>query len=138
VTTQENRPGGNRAALTSTTLTAQCSVPLLGSVSAIRDWYEQNHGPLPRPPRLQTNPLESRQVHWPSVSDVVRPVLSRHPDYPMVGTPAWCALPTDDTRVIAAIFAAAEQWALQQWITQDAAAEGSRAISGALDWSVVR
>jgi hypothetical protein len=56
----------------------------------------------------------------------------------MVGTPAWCALPTDDTRVIAAIFAAAEQWALQQWITQDAAAEGSRAISGALDWSVVR
>ena len=117
--------------------TAPAWLPLLSSVADIRAWYEQAHGPLPRPPRPQSCPLESRQIHWPSVSDVVRPVLSRHPDYPMLGTPAWCALHTDDPRAVAAIFAAAEQWALQQWIAQEADAEASHAISSALDWSAV-
>ena len=113
------------------------SVPLLSSVADIRAWYEQAHGPLPRPPRLQSCPLESRQIHWPSVSDVVRPVLSRHPDYPMLGTPAWRALHTDDPRAVAAIFAGAEQWALQQWIAQEADAEASHAITSAVDWPAV-
>jgi hypothetical protein len=53
----------------------------------------------------------------------------------MVGTPAWCALDDDDTVKLAALFDAAQHWALRVETCQQAQCDGSRAVADAVDWS---
>jgi hypothetical protein len=57
--------------------------------------------------------------------------------WPMLGTPGWCELPDDDPAKLAALLDAARHWALRVDMAQQAAADASRAISGAADWSSI-
>lgn len=58
-------------------------------------------------------------------------------DFPMAGTPAWCALPDDHPVKLAAAFDAAQHWALSVDTAQAAQAAASQAISAAADWTAV-
>lgn len=78
--------------------------------------------------------VSSQQVSWWSVHTFVEPVLARIGSWPMVGSPAWCALPDGDPGKIAAIFSAAEHHALRVETAQEAECEASSAISAAADW----
>jgi Protein of unknown function (DUF2742) len=55
----------------------------------------------------------------------------------MVGTPAWCALAEDDPRKQAALFDAAQHWALRMETCQQACCDASHEISNAADWSAL-
>ncbi|ORV29467.1 hypothetical protein AWB98_06675 [Mycolicibacterium conceptionense] len=67
--------------------------------------------------------------------EYVLPVLERAGDFPMVGTVAWCALADDDPRKIAAVFDAAQHWALRIEASQIALADASKEIAAAADWA---
>ena len=73
-------------------------------------------------------------MSWWSVHEHVSPVLEQVGSYPMAGSPAWCALPDDDPRKLAALLDAAQHWALRLETCQQAQCEASRAISAAADW----
>ncbi|HUH70030.1 MAG TPA: DUF2742 domain-containing protein [Mycobacterium sp.] len=79
--------------------------------------------------------MGSAQVSWWDVHDFVAPVLARAGEWPIVGTPEWCAMPVDHPAKIAAVFDAARHWALRVETCQTALAEASRAVSAAEDWS---
>ncbi|MGH3628099.1 MAG: DUF2742 domain-containing protein [Mycobacterium sp.] len=81
--------------------------------------------------------LESQQVSWWSVHEFVDAVLNQVNDWPMLGTPAWCSLTHDDPRKWCALLDAAQHWALRIETSQEARAEASRAVSGAVDWDAV-
>jgi hypothetical protein len=57
--------------------------------------------------------------------------------FPMVGTPAWCDLDDDDPVKHAAVFDAAQHWALHVDTCQEKRAHASQAISAAEDWSAI-
>jgi uncharacterized protein DUF2742 len=78
--------------------------------------------------------IESQQVSWWSVYKHVQPVLKMAGEWPMAGTPAWCALDNDDPAKVAALYDAARHWALRVETFQEARCEASRAISAAADW----
>lgn len=80
---------------------------------------------------------QAQSVSWFEVHLWVQPYLDATGDYPMVGTPAWEALPDDDRRKWAAALDAARHWALRVETCQQARAEASQAISAAADWSQV-
>lgn len=86
---------------------------------------------------MNTNAATSQQVSWWSAHEYVEPVLARVGAHPMVGTPAWCALSDDDPRKVAAVFDAAQHWALHLEINQEARAEASRSVSESVDWPAV-
>lgn len=71
------------------------------------------------------------QVSWWDVHEFVQPVLARVGAWPMLGTPAWCALPDDDPRKVAALFDGARHWALRVETHQVAECEASHDISAA-------
>jgi hypothetical protein len=73
-------------------------------------------------------------VSWWSVVEHVQPILDAAGTWPMAGTPQWCALPDDDPRKTAALFDAAQHWALRLETGQQQAAEASHDISAAADW----
>lgn len=75
----------------------------------------------------------SRQVTWEAVHEYVERVATTA-GFPMVGTLEWCSLPDDDERKAAAIYSAAEHWALYVEGNQRARAEASRDVSAAADW----
>ena len=79
--------------------------------------------------------IGSRSVSWWSVHEYVAPRLAEVDSWPMVGTPTWCALHDDDPIKLAAIFDAAQHWALRIETAQEAMAEASHEISGVADWS---
>ena len=81
-----------------------------------------------------TAATSSQQVSWWSVHEYVIEVLNRRGSWPMVGTPAWCILGNDDPVKVAALFDAAQHWALQVEINQEARADASRAVSAGVDW----
>ena len=81
-----------------------------------------------------TAAISSHQVAWWTVHEYVTPVLSRHNYWPTVGTPDWCLLADDDPARQAAVFDAAQHWALHVEINQEVRAEASRAVSEAADW----
>lgn len=81
--------------------------------------------------------IASRQVSWWTVHEFVTPLLERVGSWPMVGTPAWCALDDSDPAKLAAIFDAATHWALRLDTAQEASCEASQAISEAEDWAAV-
>ncbi len=79
----------------------------------------------------------SRAVNWWTVHLWVSPLLDAVGNWPMAGTPAWCALADNDPVKLAAVFDAARHHALRVDTAQDAMAEASRAVSAAADWSAI-
>ncbi|MBI5338036.1 MAG: DUF2742 domain-containing protein [Mycolicibacterium rufum] len=105
MTAKENRPGVNRAADDETNVEPE-------SIAA---------------------PGSSQQVNWRAVHRWVAPALTADP-WPMIGTPAWRDLPDDDPRKLAAVFDAAQHWALRVEGCQLAFALSGVEISQAADW----
>jgi hypothetical protein len=81
--------------------------------------------------------MRSAQVSWWSVHEWVRPYLDDAGPLPMAGSPQWCDLDDTDPRKVAALFDAAQHWALRVETCQQAQAETSRDISAAADWSAI-
>jgi hypothetical protein len=79
----------------------------------------------------------SRQVSWWSVHEYVEALLTNAATWPMIGTPQWCDLADDDPRKLAAIFDAAQHWALRVETCQIAVADAGSAISAAENWSAI-
>jgi len=73
--------------------------------------------------------VSSRAVSWWETHQFVQPFLDSVGDWPMVGSPEWCALPKDDRRRWAAILDAAQHWALRMETAQEAITQASHAIS---------
>ncbi|OMB93207.1 hypothetical protein A5732_16790 [Mycobacterium colombiense] len=71
-----------------------------------------------------------------SVHEHVQPFLDLVGSWPQVGSPAWCALEEGPVR-LAALLDAAQHWALRLELCQEARAQASQAIAGALDWPEV-
>ncbi|WP_085078422.1 DUF2742 domain-containing protein [Mycobacterium palustre] len=57
--------------------------------------------------------------------------------FPMVGTPAWCALDDDHPEKIAAVFDAAQHWALRVDTAQEELAAASKAVAAAAAWTAI-
>jgi hypothetical protein len=80
----------------------------------------------------------SQQVSWWAVHEFVGPGLALQAlPWPIVGTPAWCALDDADPRKLAAVLDAAQHWALHLETGQQASGDASRELSGAVDWSAL-
>jgi hypothetical protein len=81
--------------------------------------------------------VDSQQVSWWSVREFVTSCLDEAgvESFPLVGTPAWCALPADDERKIASLFDAAQHWALRLETWQLERTDASRELRQAADWS---
>nr|WP_321182435.1 DUF2742 domain-containing protein [Mycobacterium kansasii] len=79
----------------------------------------------------------SHQVGWWDVHLYVSPLLAAAVSWPMIGTPAWCQLDDTDPAKVAAVYDAAQHWALRVETAQEARAEASRDISAAEDWGAV-
>ena len=79
----------------------------------------------------------SQQVSWWSVHEFVNTILEGVGSWPTVGTPAWCALDDGDPRKQAALYDAAQHWALRLETCQQARCDASREISDAIDWSAL-
>jgi hypothetical protein len=87
--------------------------------------------------KADTNFTASQQVSWWSVHEQVTGLLQEVGDWPMAGTPAWCALDDDDPVKLAALFDAAQHWALRVETCQEAECEASHDISAVADWSAI-
>jgi hypothetical protein len=81
--------------------------------------------------------ISSRQVSWWWVHEYVAATLVTVGTWPMVGTPAWCALDDHDPVKIAALFDAAQHHALRVETAQQARCDASRDIADAEDWSAI-
>jgi hypothetical protein len=81
--------------------------------------------------------MGSAQVAWWTVHEFVSPLLEAVGSWPIVGTPAWCALPDDDPAKLAALLDAAQHHALRVETAQQAMAEASHDISAAAHWSAI-
>lgn len=79
----------------------------------------------------------SQSVSFWEVHEFVASMLARVGSWPMAGTPAWCALPADHPAKLAALFDAAQHWALRLETSQEAGCQASHDISGAADWGAV-
>lgn len=79
----------------------------------------------------------SRQVSWWEVHEFVQPYLTAAGSWPMAGTPEWCLLDDNDPMKIAALYDAAQHWALRVETCQEARCQASRDVSAADDWSRV-
>ncbi len=81
--------------------------------------------------------VSSQQVSWWSVHEHVAPILMAVRSWPTAGTPQWCALDDGDPVKLAAIFDAAQHWALRLETCQQQRAEASHDVSGAADWKAI-
>jgi hypothetical protein len=83
--------------------------------------------------------LASQAVTWYEVHEYRDRKLERLgvEQFPMAGTPAWCALPDNHPVKIAAVFDAAQHWALRIDTAQAASCFASQVISAAADWSAI-
>jgi hypothetical protein len=83
----------------------------------------------------------SRQVAWWPVYDYInrqrRHLGALELSGPLLGTPAWVALPDDHPAKLSAVLNAAEAVAYSVNADQAAAVAASRAISAAADWSAI-
>ena len=79
----------------------------------------------------------NRFVSWWEVHSDIAPFLAEVREWPMAGTPAWCALAADDPRRLAALLDAAQHWILRVETCQQAGCEASRAVSAAADWQAI-
>jgi len=85
-------------------------------------------------PSAHQNSAGSRQVSFWSVHQFVEPLLTAVGTWPMAGSVEWCLLDDDDPVKVAALYDAAQHWALHLELNQEARAEASKAVSGAADW----
>jgi hypothetical protein len=93
----------------------------------------------------QQSGLPSRQVSWWDVHQYVTPLLDQLGSWPMAGTPAWCDLHDADPVKLAALFDAAQHWALRLETCQraqeisgfEAHCQATRDISAAANWSAL-
>ncbi|MDS1115299.1 DUF2742 domain-containing protein [Gordonia westfalica] len=112
------------------------SVPILSSVSDIRDWYHDLHGE--HPARVSYVTPGSREVSWTAAFERLHPVIermARHGQFPLIGTPEWADLPDGDPRLIGSVYYAAEMHALHLSVRAHAMADASREVSTALPWA---
>lgn len=79
----------------------------------------------------------SRTVNWSTVHAYIAAVLTRVGTWPMAGTQEWDELPDGDSRRIAALFDAAQHWALYIENNQTAQAQASKAVAASADWPAV-
>jgi hypothetical protein len=79
----------------------------------------------------------SKALSWWSVHEHVQPLLDEVDGWPMVGTPAWCALPDDDPAKLASLLDAAQHHALRVETCQEQQAQASRDVSAAADWPAI-
>ena len=79
----------------------------------------------------------ARQTSFWSVHEHVEPLLTAVGSWPMLGSPAWCLLPVSDPRKVAALFSAAEHWALRLETCQQALADASREVAATADWRAI-
>lgn len=79
----------------------------------------------------------SQQCSWLEVHTFVTPLLTAAGSWPLIGSPGWVDLDNKDARKRAAIYDAAQHWALRLECGQAALAEASRDVSGAADWSAI-
>lgn len=87
----------------------------------------------------------SRAVAWWPVLCFVADVLGVEPaavpdhaqHVPVLGTPAWCALPDDAPGKLAGVLHGGIHHALRLDVAQEARAEASQALSAATDWRAV-
>jgi hypothetical protein len=79
----------------------------------------------------------SQQVSWWSVHEYVTTQLDGIDQWPMVGTPAWCLLDDNDPVKLAAVYDAAQHWALRLETSQQAHCDASHDLSDAADWSAI-
>ena len=73
-------------------------------------------------------------MSWWDVHEHVTPYFERVGSWPMLGTPAWCALADDDARKIAALSDAAQHWALHVETSQQAKYDASQVVSESQTW----
>jgi hypothetical protein len=73
--------------------------------------------------------IQSSQVSWWAVHECVQPYLDAAGPLPMAGSPQWCDLDDTDPVKVAALFDAAQHWALRVETCQEHLAEASRDIS---------
>jgi hypothetical protein len=58
-------------------------------------------------------------------------------DWPLLGSPQWCALADRDPAKLAAVLDGGQHWALRLETNQQARADASHEVSAAADWSAV-
>jgi hypothetical protein len=81
--------------------------------------------------------MGSAAVSFSDVHEHVAPLLEQVGSYPLVGTPDWCSLPDGDARKIAAIYDAAQHWALRVESCQQARCDASHAVSAGANWTAI-
>jgi hypothetical protein len=81
--------------------------------------------------------VSSQQVSWWDVHLFVEPLLAEVGDWPMAGTPEWCALDDDDPAKTAALLDAARHWILRVETRQAAECAASSDVSAAADWGQI-
>lgn len=79
----------------------------------------------------------AQSVSWWDVHEFVAPLLAQVGSWPIVGTPAWCNLADDHPAKIAALYSAAEHWALRVETCQQAECDASHDVSAAEDWGAL-
>ena len=80
--------------------------------------------------------MDSRQVAWWSVYELLAPLLGDRPPA-LPGTPAWQQLPDDHPDKWRALLWTSVWWSLIQDTRQEAAADASHEIAAAADWSAL-
>lgn len=84
-----------------------------------------------------TYALSSQQVSWSEVRAFVEPLLAAVGEWPMPGSPAWCALDEHDPVKWASLLDAAQHWALRLEHFQQAECEASQDVSAACSWAAI-
>jgi hypothetical protein len=83
--------------------------------------------------------VHSQQVSWWSVHEFLQAAVAQANagTLPWPGTPAWCELADGDPRKLLALAVAGEHHVLRVETCQEARAQASHAVSGALNWAEV-
>jgi hypothetical protein len=86
-------------------------------------------------PIIHVHTNSGTAVSWLSVHEWVTARIT--PGFPMAGTAAWCLLPDDHPLKLSAVLDGGQHWALRIEGNQEALADASKAIAGAVDWRCV-
>lgn len=78
----------------------------------------------------------SQEVSWWATHEFITELVAHTANLPAAGTPAWSALSDDNPTKLIALAVAGEHHVLRVETAQIAAAEASRDIAEANDWSV--
>jgi hypothetical protein len=79
--------------------------------------------------------IESQQVSFWAVHEWVAPRLERVGSWPLLGSPAWVLLDNRDPVKWASVLDGGQHHALRLELNQEARADASRSVAGAVDWS---